>query len=253
MYVDESGDTGIVRSPGRYFVLTGMVVHELRWHTYLDQLVGFRRRMRKAFTLKLREEIHASQMLARPGELARIKKYDRLTIIRAFARELASMPDLNLINVVVDKRGKRPDYDVFGMAWRALIQRFENTVSHRNFRGPANADDCGMILPDQTDVRRLTLLLRSMRKWNPVPNQAAAHGVGYRNLTLAKIVEDPHFKDSEHSYFIQACDLSAFLLNQNLVPNAYMRRRGGSTYFKILDPILCKVASSTDVQGIVRL
>ena len=30
MYVDESGDSGLVNSPTRYFVLTGMVVHELR-------------------------------------------------------------------------------------------------------------------------------------------------------------------------------------------------------------------------------
>ena len=29
MYVDESGDAGLVGSPTRYFVLTGLVVHEL--------------------------------------------------------------------------------------------------------------------------------------------------------------------------------------------------------------------------------
>ena len=29
MYVDESGDVGLVGSPTRYFVLVGLVVHEL--------------------------------------------------------------------------------------------------------------------------------------------------------------------------------------------------------------------------------
>ena len=31
MYVDESGDVGMVNSPSRYFVLVGLVLHELRW------------------------------------------------------------------------------------------------------------------------------------------------------------------------------------------------------------------------------
>jgi hypothetical protein len=41
MYVDESGDPGLVGSPTRYFTLTGMVVHELRWHETLNKLVSF--------------------------------------------------------------------------------------------------------------------------------------------------------------------------------------------------------------------
>ena len=61
MYVDESGDSGLVNSPTRYFVLTGLVVHELRWHDALNSLVNFRQRMRGKFGLKLREEIHAGQ------------------------------------------------------------------------------------------------------------------------------------------------------------------------------------------------
>ena len=31
MYVDESGDCGLQNSPTRYLVLTGLVIHELRW------------------------------------------------------------------------------------------------------------------------------------------------------------------------------------------------------------------------------
>lgn len=31
MYVDESGDIGLVNSPTHYFVLVGLVLHELRW------------------------------------------------------------------------------------------------------------------------------------------------------------------------------------------------------------------------------
>jgi hypothetical protein len=89
MYVDESGDTGMVASPTRYFILTGLVVHELRWKTYLDQIVDFRQRMSKQFGFRVREELHAAAMLSKPGSLVRIRRNDSLTIIRGFANELA--------------------------------------------------------------------------------------------------------------------------------------------------------------------
>jgi hypothetical protein len=252
MYVDESGDCGLVNSPSRYFALTGLVVHELRWRSYLDEMIAFRQDMRKRFGLKLREEIHAAGMISRPGDLVRIPRNDRLTILRRFADLLASLSDLNVINVAVNKASKTQDYDVFEKAWLALIQRFENTLSFRNFRGPANADECGMIFPDHTDDKKLTLLARRMRKYNPIPNKPE-YGSGFRNKPLTRIIEDPSFRRSDHSYFIQAADLAAFLLYQYLLPNAYIRRVGARHYLRRLDPILCKHASPTDPLGIVNL
>lgn len=252
MYVDESGDSGLKNTPTRYFVLTGLVVHELRWVAYQQQLVDFRRRMKAAFGLRLRDEIHASAMLNRPGELVRIPRNDRLTILRSFARELSTMADIRLINVAVDKQGKRDDCDVFELAWRALVQRFENTISRRNFPGPANADERGILIPDRTDDRKLTSLLRQLRKYNPIPNQEG-YGIGYRNLAVSRIIEDPHFKNSAQSYFVQACDLAAFLLYQSLAPSAYVRKKSAHNYFGILQPILCRVASPRDPLGVVHL
>jgi hypothetical protein len=252
MYVDESGDSGLVNSPTSYFVLTGLVLHELRWHDYKDRLVEYRRRMRTAFGLRLREEIHASHMINKPGPLVRIPRNDRLSILRFMINELATMPDITLINVVVEKATKNPGYDVFSMAWKALIQRFENTMSHRNFAGPVNPDERGMLLPDHTQDKKLTTLLRQLRRFNPIPNQRQ-HGPGYRNLGLVRVIEDPNFRDSAHSYFIQACDTVAFMLYQQLSPSTFMQRVGGSGIFRRLDPVLCKVCSPGDPQGIVRL
>lgn len=251
MYVDESGDVGMsAASPTRYFILTGLVLHELRWKEYIDQIIAFRRRMKMSFGLNLRDEIHAGRMLTKPGPLVSIPRHQRLAILRFFATELASMPDLNIINIVVDKQGKAPTYDPFEAAWKVLIQRFENTISYRNFRGPANADERGMLFPDHTDDKKLSQLLRRMHQWNPIPNAVQP---GYRNLKLGKIIEDPNFRESHRSHFIQATDLCAFLLYQQLAPSAYMKKKGGSNFFNTLNPVLCKVASTTDPQGIVRL
>ena len=208
--------------------------------------------MQTTFGLRMQEEISGSAMITRPGRLARIRRNDRLAIIRAFATELATMTDLNAVNMVVDKANKNQYYDVFTMAWKALLQRFENTLSNHNFPGPANPDERGMLFPDNTNNKKLFRLLRQMRRYNPVPQQIR-FGIGYRNLLIRLLIEDPNFRDSRHSYFIQSADLVAFLVYQSLLPNAYMRKKGGHNYFARLDPILCKVASLTDVQGIVRL
>ena len=154
MYVDESGDIGLSGSPTRYFVLTGLVLHELRWRQTLDELIGFRRELKADFGLKLREEIHASPMLSKPGDLVRIPKHQRLEVLRRYADKLASMPDLSSIGVVIDKANKPTQYDVFDAAWKALIQRFENTLAHRNFPGPRNPDDMGMLFPDRSDEKK---------------------------------------------------------------------------------------------------
>jgi hypothetical protein len=252
MYVDESGDCGLVGSPGHYFILTGLVVHELRWQGVLSQIADFRRQMRTKFGLLMREEIHATKLINDPGPLSRIAKHDRLTIVREFAGCLGSIADLNLLVVIVDKQGKPPDYDVFGVAWKTLIQRFQNTISHRNFRGPQNPDERGMLFPDQTDTAKLTGLLRKMRHYNPVPH-SVGYGSGTRNLAITHVVEDPSFRESDHSYLIQACDLSAWLVLQGLQPCNYMRRKGGRAYYERLDPICCTVASRNDPRGFVRL
>jgi hypothetical protein len=252
MYVDESGDIGLVNSPTRYFILCGVVLHELRWRPYLDELMNFRRDIKNSFGLKLRQEIHASALINKPGELALIPKHQRLEILRRKADKLASMPDLNLISVVVDKRGKPPNYDVFEKAWEALIQRFENTISHSNFPGPHNPDERGMLFPDRTDDKKLIRVLRRMRNYNPIPNQPT-FAPGYRNLTLQYVIEDANLRDSTQSLFVQAVDLCAYLLYQQHSPCVYFKKKSGQNYFNRLHPICCRAASAANPIGIVRL
>lgn len=254
MYVDESGDTGMVNSPTRYFILSGLVMHELRWKVCLDQLTDYRRMMRSYYGLKMRDEVHAVRFISRrPGELSRIPKNQRLMILRHLIDELSRMPDVNIINVVIDKQGKPANYDVFDMAWRALIQRFENTIQRRNFPGPANPDERGMIFPDHTDDKKLTVLCRRMRRYNPVPNMRGVVNPGYRQLALQTLVGDPVFVDSSQSYLVQAVDVVAYFLHQQLAPNKYVKKTGARNLFSKLHPVLCRVASTTDSQGVVRI
>ncbi len=252
MYVDESGDSGLVGSPTRYFALTGMVIHELRWKSYLDILIQFRKEMRTTYGLRLLEEFHAADMITKPGLLLRIKKNDRLSMIRHFADRLAQMTDINLVNVIVDKNGKGDGYDAFEAGWKCLLQRFENTVNSHNFRGPANPDERGLIVADNTDNKKLVEVMRKMRVYNPIPHQPR-FGTGYRNLPIQYVIEDANFRESLRSYFIQAADLCVFLLYQREQPNKYIKKHGAHNYFLKLRPLFCLQASPSDPNGIVRL
>jgi hypothetical protein len=89
-----------------------------------------------------------------------------------------------------------------------------------------------------------------LRRFNPVPNIG---GIGSRPILLKTIVEDPVHRNSLHSYFIQLADVNSYMLTQQEKPNKYVRNKGGRTFFARLDPVLCKWASRTDPQGIVRL
>jgi hypothetical protein len=252
MYVDGSGDSGIVGSPSPYFTLTGLVIHELRWKEALDELTDFRRRIKDKYGFHLREEIHASEFICRGGRFRRIPKHERLAIIRLHANQLSTMTYMNLINIVVIKHDKSADYDVFGMAWTALVQRFSNTMERHNFPGPTNPDDTGILICDNTDNDKVRAVLRKMRRYNPISHDSD-FGPGYRDVPIRIVIEDPNFRDSADSYFVQAADTAAYLLYQHVKPNRYMKIKRGDKYFRRLQPILCLHASRDDPYGIVWL
>jgi hypothetical protein len=251
IYVDESGDAGLTNSPTRYFVLSGLVIHESKWRDTLTALINFRLGLRSKFGLLLREEIHAGAMLSHPGKMVRIKKNDRLTIIRHLLDEVAALSDFRVVSVRIDKQGKPDGYDVFENAWRVLIQRFENTLTHQNFPG-CQLTDHGIIFCDETDAVTLRNVYRKMRVFNPIPNDQF-HGIGYRQMPLTKIIEDPSVRNSEHSYFIQAVDAVAWATYQRSAPSSYVRQKGAKNYFRRLDPVLLKVATRHNQFGIVEL
>lgn len=247
MYVDESGDTGLTGSPTDFFALSGIVVHEQRWRPFMDALVTFKRTMRAVHGLPVRAEIHASEFIKSP--VHGLPRHVRLAILRNALDELAKLPDISITNVIVDKRNKAVGYDVFENAWRALFQRFENTLVYGNFPG-GHRNDYGTVFTDATGGMQLVRLMRRMNVYNPVPHMG---GGGYRMLPITKIIEDPHPKDSAEALAIQMADVCAYFLHQRFKPNSYIRRQSASLYFDRLLPVLNLRASHTSPLGIVQL
>jgi len=250
MYVDESGDSGLVGSPTTHFALSGLVVHESQWRNLADTLGAFRKTIRSAYGMPLREEIHASQMIRKPP-VPGMKPHIRLLILKHFLDEIAKQNHVSITNVIVSKANKPAGYDVFENAWQALFQRFENTIKYGNFYGGFRKD-AGLVVTDATDGRKLQKLMRRMSVYNPIPNQAWA-GTGYRNLPLLRMIEDPYPKDSRDSHLIQAVDATAYFLLQKYRPNTFIKQKGAQNYLNRLLPVLNTRASAGNPLGVVVL
>lgn len=251
VYVDESGDSGLSGSPSTHFVLSALVVHETRWMQFLNDIIRFRRKIRDEYGVKLREEIHTTDLFSRPKELFRLQKHVRLQICKKMIDFQESLNYINLVNVVVRKEGKSDQFNVFENAWTYLIQRIHNTVHYRNFPDGYNENEGAIIIPDQTNNKKLNRIVRKMRRYNPVPNMGFS---GYRHLETNFIIEDPYYKDSRHSLIHQLVDVNAYFLYQMHNPNKFMKKKKADNFFKRYDKVLCKVASTKDKRfGIVYI
>lgn len=255
MYVDECGDSGMKQSSSRYFILSGMVVHEAYWTETLEQVHAMRIDLESRYGFEVMRELHAGEMLGRTTKQYRdIGKLDRVMMFRDVLSAEASMDKVRVINVVVDKQGKRYGFDVFGTAWDTIINRFENTIEHGNFPSPFGSErppfvEKGMLIVDETDEVKLRRLIRHMRHRNMIPS-SIHHGTHVRH-DLKCVIEDPLHKQSQWSPLIQLCDANSYFLKQTIEPNKTVLRYKARNYFYKLEPILLKQASSSNEYGIV--
>jgi hypothetical protein len=213
-------------------------------------MVGFRKMLRDTKGLKLRDEIHSTHFINKPGDLIRIKRNDRLDIMKKCIDWANAQTDISTFSVVVDKQGRTDD--IFEVAWNALLMRFENTIRHKNFVGPQNPDDRGIVLSDNTEGEKLRGLIRKMRHYNTIPNRQDMYQGGYKNVKLEYIIEDPIFRDSQYSFMHQLNDVIAYCVRQKYEPNNYMKKKGAVNFYNRLSNIVVKVVSKSN-NGIVEL
>ena len=115
-----------------------------------------------------------------------------------------------------------------------------------------------MIISDTGKEAAYTKLARKIHVYNPIPsNQGtwADTGDHTRNIPIDRVVEDPFFKDSQQSYFIQIADFCAYALLRQERPTARIKKYRLDSAFQRLEPIIVKEASRSDPagMGIIRV
>jgi hypothetical protein len=250
MYIDESGDTGSVsnKSPTNYFILSAIIIHEKNWRQTLEELTMFRLKLRDTRGLKLSNEIHSADFINTPGELVRIKKNDRLDIIKKCIDWINSSTMIKVFSVVVDKRNKKED--IFNLAWKEILHQFEEQIANKTIPN-FNSQDKGMILSDNTEGEKLRKLVRQMRHEGYTRN-ISVEFEEIQSQKLEYIIEDPIFRDSKISLLHQMNDVIAYCVRQKYETNAYMKKKGGHNYWRRLENVSLKHISDSE-NGIIDI
>jgi hypothetical protein len=113
-----------------------------------------------------------------------------------------------------------------------------------------------VIVADEGREREITRALRKMGVYNPIPSHVGNWGDGSRtkNVPVQRVIEDPVFKKSHQSFFIQLADAVAYsLLKREVSPTRNAKRYGIDRMFEeALTGVCWKKASRFDPLGIVR-
>ena len=242
-YIDESGDPGR-NSPTRHFILSALVIPATDWQACFDRHHQMRRYLKASYNYPVRAELHAASLVDTrygDGNVRRLKgRRTRMLLYRDVMRAIPQIfPTARIFSVHVNKDAAettpfgRDNY--LQLAWNYLITRYHNFL----------AQDCGgapgLIVADNTANATVRALLRKMRIYNPVPSHYDPKG--YYNVPVRTIIEDPVFRRSEHSYFVQMADMIAHSLYRKLYPKGSYRRYNLHRFYNYLNPITLKSVS----------
>ena len=208
VYVDESGDPGVINSPTASYILSGIKIPAMGWHDAQSRLLSFRQRMRDHVGLKMSAEIHASEFLGGSKSFLGLEPRQRLRVALWLLRELGQMQGLSCHSVACLKRDEPQPMQ---SCWRHLAADLTSSAS-----------DPMLLISDFGETESIKAAMAAFR---------SAHE------RHALIIEDPFHRDSRHSYFLQATDLVAYLQRQRHHPNALFRARQPDDLFAELDKI----------------
>ena len=273
-YVDESYDK-------HRFCLSAIGIRHSEWHECINRVRKHRKILREDFGIFLRKEIHAHEFVNGRGRISDqiIGKHVRSRIFDGLLRAVAELPQVMIINVCLEVSGRRdPQLD----AWDRLINRIERTMLGMEQRElpkrrdlidkiPATYPETerenlerrlnnyrarAVIFADEGRENEITKIIRKMSVFNPVPSRFGQwqNGGGAQNIPVAHLIEDPVFKKSHQSYFIQLADCVAYaLLKRESTPTPNIQRYGVHKMFADrLSGVCFKDASPRDPLGIVR-
>lgn len=232
-YMDDSGEGG-------NHMFTALGVEDKHWRQVFQQVVRYRKEINQRAGIYMNKELHATKFVSGRGRPSKthIDKQMRERIFRYSLRVLAAIgPEkICLFNVV--NRNQQ-------WAYERLLNRINRTMEAR--------DSYAVIISDEGKEAEYTKLVRKMGHFNPIPSKFGTWegtDAQSKNIPIQRILEDPVFRNSEASYFIQLVDFCAYALLRKEIPLA--ARPELSTAFELLEPICFKGANRNDPFGIIR-
>jgi len=250
-YVDESYDA-------QKFCLSAVGIRHSEWKACFEAIREYRKQIKTDHGVLLRKEIHASEFVAGRGRLGdrMLNKWLRSRIFFGLLELASSFPQVTVFNVCLDNANHD---DAQMIAWDRLTNRIERTARYHETQEQPHRRQLAslvqgltveqkdslerrlmsyhpraIITADEGRELEITRALRKMHVFNPIPSRFGAWPSGQRtqNITTERIIEDPVFKSSAQSYFIQIADCVSFaLLKRETTAVPHIERYGINKMF----------------------
>jgi hypothetical protein len=247
LYVDESGDCGAYDSTKpdktgtKYFVITGWFFHAQKWKIVLDTMKAFRKKIAREGFLNYDVEFHCAEMISPHTAKAftSISIPDRWSLIKEFSETIGSMASTKIICVVIDKeKSKLQPKDYLKECVSHLYKAYDEFLKEEK--------ENGLVFFDRASEKFVNTHVRKLLG-------TGATGISDVSERIGWVIEDPIFKVSSDSFFIQASDTIAYTLKEKLFPITARRKMNADRIFDSkLSRIIYKSSKSQE-EGIIQL
>ena len=232
-YMDDSGENGT-------HTFTALGVKVECWREVFDEIKNYRRMLLKHAGIYMNKELHATKFLSGRGRPSSryLSQDKRERIFRYTLNMLSNVGDEKVCLFNSVNRNQQ-------WAYERLLNRINRTMDAR--------DSHAIIISDEGKEAEYTKLVRRMGAYNPIPSRFGTWDGGSsfaKNIPIFRIIEDPVFRNSDASYFIQVVDFCAYALLRHEIP--LQRNPRLSEAFPLLEPICFKLANRADPYGIIR-
>ena len=233
IYVDESYDN-------THFAYSALFIDAFNWNLYFSQLLDWRKTWFEKHQIPPDYELHATDFVGGRGKYPQNRdRVYRASLFHEAIGYIEKMKGVWVINAITADKKKHLEL------FERVLNRINRTLGAKNF--------IGVLICDEGNENKLISIVRRMQKKNMVPS-CASLGYEPRDIPLKYVIEDPLFKTSQSSYFIQLADFLAFSLlrNEKPLPGTLEPVK---TAFDQLDKRLVKEAFGKDPKrkGIVRI
>jgi hypothetical protein len=235
IYIDDSRDEKLC-------VFSALAIPADGWLEAFQALKEHRHNLKRTDGIYVYKELHAWKFVSGRGKVAdgHISRARRCEIFKETLQLAPSLEGAKLFNAVFPAK-----QDERAFEW--LLNRINRAMQAW--------DSHAFLVCDQGKDRVYRRLARRMSVHNPIPSQRGRWeetGASTKNIPTDRVVEDPFFRDSRQSYFVQLVDFCAYALLRRENPLPSRSTYGLNKAFNLLSPILVRQANRRDPEGIIR-
>jgi Protein of unknown function (DUF3800) len=227
-------------------IFSALAIPHRNWNEVFAYLRKWREHLRDVHGIPISFEMHATNFLSGRNTGKRIGHLSRHKRAQIFHKYIEVVEYMHKFDVRTFHVCTTNDNQY--QAFERLLNRINRTMQAW--------DSYAHLICDNGKEHQYTSMVRKMRVHNPIPSNRGEWESGQetKNIPIERILEDPQFKNSERSFFIQTSDFLAYSLLRYELPDATARKRRVHLSFEQLDKVLVRECNPRDPKrkGIIR-